>query len=158
MLLRSARAAVFEEPDETTFCDVVFQDREGKIDQRVSVYRLDEDGRLVQLAAEHHAQNGLRLPGVARFFDLAGLGAATPDPILGPKRLFAFVSDAHHEIRHDNDEAVRQMAAGLFQTRAERSKTVNKTAALDYVRGRRANQDGEWVTFCAGPDRAEWNK
>jgi len=157
VLLRSARATALDAPDEKTFRDLVFQDDRGELDRRLSVYQIADEGRLTQVAAEHYAQNNRR-PSGANFFDMSGLGNATPDPIIGPGRVFAFVSDAHHEIRNDNDEGVSQMATQLFALRAARSRRVDKPSMLAYVRDRRNAQDAEWVPFCAAPGRAPWNK
>ena len=160
MLLRvvKSRQTSWEEGDLETIClaEFSYRDRPG-LDLTLSVYEMDDRARAPQALAEHCAAQDLDRPMTRVHTDLAGLG---PPPTYAPTEApFAFIRDAHREIRLASDDAVRELVASLLEDLAARRIEVTGDAIKDYVRARLVAADPEWITYCqTSPKGQKWRR
>jgi hypothetical protein len=135
---------------------LLFTRRDGEPDLNLSVYRIAA-GDETQVHAEHAAAVPLDLPQVFGHFD-AEVMEPPPVKLARLETRFAFSAIAHAELQFASVVDLDAFASRVFDQRVRAHTEVSRQAVQDYVCGRLAEHDSEWLAFALLAKAKSWTK
>lgn len=153
MLLRVAqRKSAWEEEDPAEVIKVEFQDREGAVDLRPSVYEAQDAGEALRCCAEH--AGSFLSPTTVVAVEFSGGGAVVAN---AGTTFFAFANAQHREVVFDDEVALTEHVATVLADVEGRRHRFTRGKVKTHVA---ANKESvEWQrAFDEAPHGERWRK
>jgi hypothetical protein len=164
VLVRLLKRKTSIELDASSFVQTEFTQSDGSLDLSLSVYQLDalSDEPLVCICAEHTAGNELN-PQARACGNLAETSDWTlvESPTQNKLFNFKFSTEAHHEMKFTDEDALKQFANQLVLWLREKnedvikSQNISKKRVTGYAYQKYLAEDFEWRKVCELSDKVK---
>lgn len=153
MLLRVAqRKSAWEEDDPSEVVNVEFQDRDGAVDLRPSVYEAQDAGEALRCCAEH--AGSFLSPTTVVALQFSGGGAVVSN---SGTTFFAFANARHREVVFDDEAALTEHVATVLGDLDARRHRFTRGEVKAHVAANKASV--EWRrAFDEAPHGERWRK